>query len=171
MMQNKTIEIIPMQARDIANAVGLISQAMNQDEGKWASETMHFHFKCAEQELDDGHDYYLWWEHDEVKGIVGLHQYAWGPPENVWLAWFAVSPAEQGKGYDRALLDEVEKKARQRGFRKFFVETYAHPDFDKAIRFYQKYGFTEHGRIANYLPDGSQMIVLGKSLSSGRRLE
>ncbi len=163
-MQNKTIEIVPMQASDIEKAVALISLAMNEDEGKWASETMHFHFKCAAQGLDDGHDYYLWWKDAELMGIVGLHHYAWGPPENVWLAWFAVAPAEQGKGYGKALLSEVEQKARQRGFRKFFVETYEHPDFEKAIRFYQKQGFTEHGRIANYLADGSQMLVLGKTL-------
>jgi GNAT superfamily N-acetyltransferase len=164
MIQNRKLEIVPMQARDIAKAVALISQAMNEDEGKWASETMHFHFQCAGHGLNDGHDYYLWWEDGDVKGIVGLHHYAWGPPENVWLAWFAVAPAEQGKGYGKALLGEVEEKARQQGFRKFFVETYEHQDFEKAIRFYQKKGFTEHGRIDNYLPDGSQMLVLGKAL-------
>jgi GNAT superfamily N-acetyltransferase len=156
------INIRKMKKTDINNSVSLISNAMNSNEGEWARKTITFHFDCMEHGIDDGRDYYLWFQNNTVAGIVGLHHYEWGPPENVWLAWFAILPELQGKGYGQKLLDAVEGKAKKIGYKKFFVETYNHPDFNKAIRFYKKYGFVEAGRIDNYLPDDSSMIVLFK---------
>jgi GNAT superfamily N-acetyltransferase len=158
------VQIRQMKKENIAGAADLVARAMNENEGKWADKTMNFHFECMEKGMDDGRDYYLWWQNENIRGIVGLHHYEWGPPENVWLAWFAVDPMLQGQGFGKRLLDAVHEKAGDLGYQKFFIETYLHPDFEKAIRFYKKYGFTEHGRIDNYLPDGSQMLVLGKSI-------
>jgi ribosomal protein S18 acetylase RimI-like enzyme len=160
----QTIDITKMEKAAINDAVELITVAMNKDEGQWAKNTMEFHFNSLEQGMDDGRDYYLWWKEKKAKGIVGLHRYIWGPPENVWLAWFAVSPELQGNGYGIKLLNSMFKKAKELAYRKFFVETYMHPDFEKAIKFYKKYGFTEAGKINNYLPDGSEMLVLYKEI-------
>ena len=160
----RTIELKEMEKADIPSAVELIGKAMNADEGRWAENTMSFHFNCREQKMDDGRMYYLWWKNRKAGGIVGLHRYVWGPPENVWLAWFAVSPEFQGDGYGVKLLDSIIRKAKSLGYKKFFIETYNHPDFQKAIWFYKKYGFTEAGNISRYLPDGSDMVVLFKKI-------
>jgi ribosomal protein S18 acetylase RimI-like enzyme len=96
--------------------------------------------------------------------LVGLHHTIWGPEKNVWLAWFAVDPDRQGQGLGRKLLAEIERLAGQRGFAKLLVETYEHSDFDKARRFYEKNRFERVGRIDDYLPDGSAMVVYAKHI-------
>ena len=62
------------------------------------------------------------------------------------------------------MLAAIEAFAAERGDRKLLVETYEHPDFEKARRFYENSGFREAGRIADYLADGSAMIVYAKRI-------
>ena len=153
-----------MSAKELDTAVELIAAAMNCHEADWARATMEFHFECLRHKLSDGRCYYVWKEGDKIMGLVGLHNYIWGPTENVWLAWFAVDPAYQCKGYGARLLAEIEKLAINKGREKLFVETYDSPVFYKARSFYQARGFTESGVVKNYLPDGSSMIVYEKQL-------
>jgi GNAT superfamily N-acetyltransferase len=68
----------------------------------------------------------------------------------------------------KRLLAAIEQRAVALGYRKLFVETYGHPDFDKARRFYRTNGFAEAGTVAAYLPDDSPMIVLSKRLATSR---
>lgn len=153
-----------MTVNDIDAVVDLIATAMNKDEAAWARTTMEFHFECLKHKLADGRCYYVWKEGGKITGLVGLHNYIWGPKENVWLAWFALDPAYHGKGYGGRLLTEMEKIAINMGYKKFFVETYDNPVFDKARSFYKARGFAEAGIVKNYLPDGSPMIVYTKQL-------
>jgi GNAT superfamily N-acetyltransferase len=161
-MKRPTIE--PMIEPDIEDAVELITVAMNRDEARWARETMEFYFACKKQDIDSGREYYLWRHQGKIQGLVGLHRYLWGPRENVWLAWFAVHPQLHRAGVGSAMLDEVEERARQSGYRKFLIETYDSPTFEKALSFYKSKGFSQVGKIDNYLPDGSAMLVFGKEL-------
>jgi ribosomal protein S18 acetylase RimI-like enzyme len=154
-----------MKAGDIRVAAALVGRAMNADEGRWAARTMHFHFACQSHGLDDGRCYYVSKQGGTLRGLVGLHHTVWGPEENVWLAWFAVDPDCQGQGVGRMLLTEIERVAAKQGFRRLLVETYEHPDFDKARRFYKRHGFRRTGQIADYLPDGSSMAVYAKMLA------
>ncbi|OHB64602.1 MAG: hypothetical protein A2Y77_02830 [Planctomycetes bacterium RBG_13_62_9] len=156
-----------MGERDIEAAAALVGRAMNADEGRWAARTMQFHFGCRRQGLDDGRMYYVWKQGGEIVGLVGLHHAIWGPERNVWLAWFAVDPACQGRGLGRRLMAVIEDLAGERGFHKLLVETYEHPDFARARRFYESHGFREAGRIGDYLHDGSAMIVYAKRIESG----
>ncbi len=154
----------PMQETDIDAAASLVGRAMNADEGRWARRTMGFHFGCRSHGIDDGRTYFVRRQHDRIVGLVGLHHTVWGPEENVWLAWFAVDPDCQGQGLGRRLLTEIEQLAAGRGFRKLLIETYDHADFDKARRFYERNGFRQAGRVDDYLPDGSAMIVYAKHI-------
>lgn len=138
---------------------------MNAAEARWARQTFDFHFKCRRHGLDDGRIYFAMHSESYISALVGLHHYAWGPGENVWLAWFAVHPDYQRQGIGRSMLAFIETQARTRGYRKLFVETYAHPDFDKARKFYEASGFQRAGDINNYLPGGEDMIVYVKALS------
>jgi GNAT superfamily N-acetyltransferase len=154
----------PMSEEDIEVAAGLVARAMNADEGRWAARTMHFHFGCQAHGLDDGRMYYAFKQGGRIVGLAGLHHVIWGPEQNVWLAWFAVDPGIQGRGLGRKLLTAVESVAIEKGFRKLLIETYEHADFDKARRFYERNGFRQAGRVSDYLPDGSPMVVYARRL-------
>lgn len=158
-----------MQEHDIEEAVRLVSVTMNQTEGRWARKTMQFHFQCERHQITDGRAYYIWKAEGQIKGLVGLHHYIWGPKENVWLAWFAVHPDCQRQGRGRKLLNAMERIAVGLGYQKFLVETYKHSDFDKARSFYEANAFREIGVISDYLPDGSAMVVYAKKIGSGEK--
>ena len=136
------IKLDKMCRQDIDESVDLIAAAMNPTEAK----------------------YYVYKKHGRITGLVGLHNYIWGPEENVWLTWFCVHPDCQNSGIGSWLFDEVEKLAFNRGYRKFFIETYDSEDFAVARRFYTARGFENKGSIQNYLPDKSAMVVLFKEL-------
>jgi len=144
---------------------GLIGRAMNPDEGRWAETTFRRHFDLAARGVADGRHYLVSREGSRLTGIVGLHHYEWGPPENVWLGWFAVEPECQGRGLGSSLMASICEHARSLGFRKLFIETYSSPAFDKARAFYARQGFARVGGISAYLPDGADMVVFSKSLA------
>jgi GNAT superfamily N-acetyltransferase len=144
--------------------VGLIAEAMNAEEGAWAGVTIGRHFEMRAAGLSDGRHYFALRLDGALAGITGLHHYEWGPDENVWLGWFAVSPKLHRQGIGALLMRETEKTAKSLGYRKLFIETYDSPTFSKAIRFYLKAGFRKAGKIGNYLPDGSSMLVFLKEL-------
>ncbi|MGA7828757.1 MAG: GNAT family N-acetyltransferase [Geobacteraceae bacterium] len=145
-------------------ASDLIGEAMNPDEGAWARETIGRHFELTAHGLADGRHYFALLVDGTLAGVTGLHHYEWGPEENVWLGWFALSPKLQGSGLGVRLMTETEQAARALGYRKLFIETYDSPTFARAIRFYDKSGFRRVGLIESYLPDGSSMLVFLKEL-------
>lgn len=157
-----------MTDADIDQAAALVARAMNEHEGRWARRVMAFHFGCARAGLDDGREYFLAHDRGQPCGIVGLHHYAWGPETNVWLAWFAVAPWLQGRGLGSLMLARAEAGARERGYRKMLIETYDHPDFDRARAFYRSRGYRDAGSVDNYLEDGSPMRVFMKELAAPR---
>ncbi len=144
--------------------VDLVKTAMNAAEGAWAQRTLLTHFMCRKHDIDDGRVYFVYRQETEVAAVAGLHHYAWGPPENVWLAWFAVAPAHQGQGIGGVMLGEVERRARALRYKKLFIETYEGQDFTSARRFYEKNGFVRAGGINDYLPEGEAMVVYVKYL-------
>jgi len=159
------VSIEPMMAEDVSRAVELIAAAMNEDEADWAGESMRFYFACQKHGLNSGRRYYVWRHRKNICGLVGLHRYIWGPEENVWLSWFAVHPAYQEKYIGSAMMDAIEELARQAGHKKFLIETYEHPTFERARSFYLSKGFSQTGRVENYLRDGSAMLVFCKRIS------
>jgi len=154
-----------MHAHEVDVACTLIAAAMNAAEAAWAKQTFDFHFKCKDHGLDDGRVYFTSYSEARMQALAGLHHYAWGPPENVWLAWFAVHPDHQRQGVGSHLLESLETLARARSYGKLFIETYDHPDFDKARRFYEARGFRLAGGVSGYLSGGEDMVVYTKALT------
>ena len=155
-------ELADLAEKDLDSVVDLVKSALNEGEGAWAKRTLHGHFKCKKHDIDDGRIYFVYRVEAEVVAVAGLHHSTWGPPENVWLAWFAVAPAHQGQGIGGVMLDEVERRARKLRYTKLFVETYEGQDFTSARHFYEKNGFVRAGGIHDYLPEGEAMIVYVK---------
>ncbi len=158
-----------MSASDQVDVLGLIGRAMNLDELEYARQTFDFHFACLSAKgkfaVESNRIFYIAKHHTEIKGVIGLHQYRWGPSENIWLSWFAVEPEWQGQGIGQWMLKKIQNLAVQQGYKKLFIETYGHDTFSRALKFYQKQGFLPAGQIENYLTDGSDMLVLVKALS------
>jgi GNAT superfamily N-acetyltransferase len=158
------VELVDLRPEMADRAATLIGEAMNPDEGAWARTTIGRHFEMRAGGLDDGRRYFALLVDGMMAGITGLHHYEWGPDENVWLGWFAVSPRLQGRGFGVRMMSETVQAAKALGYGKLFVETYDSPTFSRAVRFYGKAGFGMAGRIENYLPDGSSMVVFLKEL-------
>lgn len=159
------ISIEPMTEAQLEEAVQLVAVSMNDDEANWARQTMKLYFACRKLAVDSGRDYYVWQHNGKIYGLVGLHRYIWGPKENVWLSWFAVHPEQQGKGAGSLLIDSIKEQAIKAGHKNLFVETYDNQTFYKAHLFYKAKGFREMGRIQNYLPDGSAMVIFGMRIA------
>ena len=155
-----------MAERDIRSVVGLIARAMNPDEGDQAENTFRFHFSCKNHGIKDGRHYYVLTHDSAITGVAGLHHYIWGPPENVWLAWFALEPGCHGRGLGTLLLDAVIRQAKSRGYKTLFVETYSTPEFARAREFYRAKGFTQAGGIQAYLANAGDMVVFSKDLTN-----
>lgn len=156
----------PMTVEDASAVTRLIGRAMNQDEAAQAQKTFEFHFTCQRHGLNDGRRYFVLERDGRIEGVGGLHQYLWGPPENVWLAWFAVDPDHQKRGLGRQMLDFTLRLAKQFGYMKIFIETYSTPEFAKARAFYRTMGFFQVGSVESYLPAGGDMVVYCKDLAS-----
>lgn len=154
-----------MSPGDIRAVSDLVSVAMNSEEGEQARETLRFHFGCRQHGLDDGRSYYVLASHKGVAGIVGLHRYIWGPPENVWLAWFAVRPELKGAGLGNRLMTAITELALNQGYKKLYVETYSTSEFADARRFYEAKGFAQVGEVTSYLPNDGDMVVYAKELT------
>ncbi len=156
----------PLGEQEIESVVRLIGSAMNSDEAEQARKTLDFHVSCKQHALDDGRVYYVLAEGDAIQGIVGLHQYVWGPAENVWLAWFAIDPNHRGMGLGKRLLDYIIDRATKLGYAKLYIETYSTPEFTAARAFYQAKGFAQTGAVESYLPNGGDMVVYCKELTT-----
>ena len=141
---------------------------MNPDEGKWAETTIRRHYSMRAAGIDDGRNYFVSRTDTQITGIVGLHHYEWGPPQNVWLGWFAVQPSFQRKGIGTSLLSDVETEAVALGYKRLLIETYSSTEFHEARVFYSRRGYIPCGTISAYIQPEVDMIVYGKKISDDR---
>lgn len=76
----------------------------------------------------------------------------------------AVLPEQQGKGFAKKLLDAAEEKVRDRCC--VFMRLEVSVDNQTAIRFYQKYGYLNIGRIPAYYEDGADAFRMEKRMQN-----
>jgi GNAT superfamily N-acetyltransferase len=153
-----------MSEEEISSVANLISKAMDEDKGKWAYETIRFHFLCKKNDFNDGREYFVAEKNNTIIGVIGLHRYIWGPRETSWLGWFAVLPEYQGQKVGFNLMKRIIERARSQGYQRLFIETYSEEAFGKARNFYKHFGFQEMGTIKDYFRQGDDMIVFGLNL-------
>lgn len=80
------------------------------------------------------------------------------------LYWLVTSGAQRGRGLGQTLLAAVERELAGRQARNFRVETSSLEGQGGAVRFYQKVGYREVGRIADFYRPGDDLITLLKRL-------
>lgn len=68
------------------------------------------------------------------------------------------------RGAARAILDEIERQARERGIARLSLETGTTPDFIPAHTLYRQRGFSECGPFADY-PENEFSLFMTKELA------
>jgi ribosomal-protein-alanine N-acetyltransferase len=98
-------------------------------------------------------------------GVVGYGITALCAPKGqirAELVSLAVDPAVRGKGAAAALMDSILRRLRSRGVERFGLTVKV--TNQRAIAFYQKYGFRKLRRAPGYYEDGADGFILVKDL-------
>jgi GNAT superfamily N-acetyltransferase len=106
-------------------------------------------------------------EDPEDSAVVGVS--GWnadrGEGEGVfWLGWTYINPWKEGLGAGRMLLHAVLDRVRELGGRKMFLDTSSLPKYERAVRFYERNGFEQEGRLRDYYGPGDDQILMGLAL-------
>ncbi|KIG19369.1 D-alanine-D-alanine ligase [Enhygromyxa salina] len=78
------------------------------------------------------------------------------------LYWIVVAPLARGRGVGRALCDALDLHVRDVGGKNIRVETSSQTEYEAATRLYQRQGFRECGRIADFYREGDDLITFVK---------
>ena len=77
------------------------------------------------------------------------------------LYWIAVDGGAQGRGIGQELLVATEEAIRVNGGRRVYVETSSRPLYARTRRFYEKAGYIEEARLAQYYaPDDDKVLYV-----------
>lgn len=124
----------------------------------------HEVYASAVAALDGYHKCRRLWGAFEDGYLVGMCGYTkWRG--SYWVSWTAVCPRLQHTGIGTRLLNKTIKAAADDGAMYIDVETYEHPAFFNAIKFYMKNGFRIRKVMRKHLSDGSSMLYLRRYLS------
>jgi ribosomal protein S18 acetylase RimI-like enzyme len=93
-------------------------------------------------------------------GKAGLTERTW------YLYWFCVHPAFQRAGIGQTLERTIEDLVVQSGGDRLVLETSGRADYERSRRFYERAGFTVHGRIPDFYKTGDDCIIYCKRLGS-----
>jgi ribosomal protein S18 acetylase RimI-like enzyme len=104
-------------------------------------------------------DHDVWVLDDGDAGIVGVIELI-PHPDHLYVENVAVSPARQGHGLGRRLLDLAEQEARSRGLSELGLLT--NERYTSNIAMYERYGYVETHRTPHL---GSDLVHFRKTLS------
>lgn len=154
----------PMRREDIDEVVRII-RLHDSDDGK-----------AAQQFFDRGRPFDAPYEQSqhfvvtdpEVERVVGVSGYNTdSSPETsgiYWLGWTYVNHHFQGKGYGARLMHVVIEHVRRMGGRKLYLDTSSLEKYSGAVRFYERFGFREEGRLVDYYQEGDHKLIMGLRL-------
>jgi len=85
------------------------------------------------------------------------------------LYWIATSPEARGTGAGRAIHEAVAAAIGRAGGRIIRVETSTKETYGGTLRFYERAGYAEAGRVRDFYDDGDDLIILVRA--AGREAE
>lgn len=80
------------------------------------------------------------------------------------LYWIAVHPEQQGSGGGSRLLDEVERRLKDREARMLVAETSSRLDYDATRRFYERRGYGVCAQVHDFYAVGDDRVIYAKRL-------
>jgi GNAT superfamily N-acetyltransferase len=80
------------------------------------------------------------------------------------LYWIAVEEGQRGGGVGRRLMAEVELRTGAAGGRRIYIETSSRPLYAPTRGFYERCGYVEEARLAEFYGEGDDKIVYSKAL-------
>jgi GNAT superfamily N-acetyltransferase len=96
--------------------------------------------------LDGGGRLWIAEKDDRTVGSIAMVD---AEPGTGQLRWFLVVPEARGTGLGKRLLDEALAYARERGFRRLYLWSFA--DLDSALRLYERAGFRVTERKTHFI--------------------
>jgi GNAT superfamily N-acetyltransferase len=93
-------------------------------------------------------------DQDIIGGVIGATYWGWFYINLMW-----VKAEFRGRGYGQSLLKRAEDKARERGAKYAYLDTFSF----QALEFYQKQGYQIFGELQDF-PPGHQRYFLMKQL-------
>jgi ribosomal protein S18 acetylase RimI-like enzyme len=82
------------------------------------------------------------------------------------LYWIATHPAFQGEGAGTQLLDEVERRLRQREARLLVVETSSRSDYAGTRHFYEARGYKQAATVTDFYAPGDHRVIYTKRFAA-----
>jgi ribosomal protein S18 acetylase RimI-like enzyme len=141
------------------------TQVFTEAEIACALELIDIYLNAANQR-----DYLLFCAVDHEDHVFGY--VCFGPTpltDAVWdLYWIAVSPEKQKRGIGKLLLSFVETHVRAQTGRRLIIETSSLPRYEPTRIFYERHGYRELARIADFYAIGDDRIIYGKDFSPSK---
>jgi ribosomal protein S18 acetylase RimI-like enzyme len=81
------------------------------------------------------------------------------------LFWIAVDRDHQGRGLGRRLLDEVERRIRDAGGRRVYIETSAQERYEPTRAFYRRCGYRVEATLAGFYAEGDDKVIFCRALA------
>jgi ribosomal protein S18 acetylase RimI-like enzyme len=78
------------------------------------------------------------------------------------LYWIAMHPRFQGEGAGTQLLDEVERRLRQRETRLLVIETSSRAEYAPTRHFYESRGYTRAACLSDFYAPGDHRVIYTK---------
>jgi ribosomal protein S18 acetylase RimI-like enzyme len=86
------------------------------------------------------------------------------------LYWIAMHPEFQGEGGGSQLVDEVERRLRQREARLLVVETSSRQEYAPTRHFYEARGYAAAACVADYYAPGDSRVIYTKRFAEAQLL-
>lgn len=80
------------------------------------------------------------------------------------LYWILVLPEHQARGLGKALLAEVERRVREVGGTRLYVDTSSRPQYQPTRVFYDRCGYAEVARLDDFYTPGDGKVIHCKLL-------
>jgi len=80
------------------------------------------------------------------------------------LYWIAVAPSEQGKGLGGKLLLESERRARESGATRMFLDTSGREQYTPTRAFYERMGYQVADTVKDFYAPGDDKVIYAKHL-------
>ena len=120
-----------------------ISNYNKQQAGEDKAQTLCFVLRAPDAEI--------------VGGVIGATYWDWLHVDLMWI-----KEEFRGRGYGHRLLTLAEHKARQRGAKNAYLDTFSF----QAPEFYEKLGYEVFGELPDF-PAGQQRFFMRKTLGAG----